>query len=347
MRLVDTHRNNPFLADGSKRELLVRFWYPAPAGRPCEPAPYTSPEVWADLSRLVGISLPEVMTNSCLDAPISGRAHPVVVFSHGYTGLFTDATFLLEDLASRGFVVASVAHTYESTAVEFPGGRLVKSVLGSYLAPESLRLDSQAVSSAYSTRLEDLRFVLDELWRLKASRGSPLEGKLDVSHMAVVGYSLEGDVAIASAAREARFRAAVALEPIPLGNPSPEVSKPVLILTAGREQWSNEECRQWSNLRGLRLAIDLAGGDHSTPSDAVWLSKFVPELPVQVGDMGPEKTVAAIRGYVAAFLNLNLLGQPQAFLSDGSSLSYPDAVVTTQEQSPCADNGAIAEGGIQ
>jgi len=55
--------------------------------------------------------LPEVRTNSCLDGPISEGRQPVVVFVPVYTGTFTD-TFLFEDLASRGYVVAAVDHTY-------------------------------------------------------------------------------------------------------------------------------------------------------------------------------------------------------------------------------------------
>ena len=36
MRLVDATRMDPFRSDGSKRELLVRFWYPASAASGCE-----------------------------------------------------------------------------------------------------------------------------------------------------------------------------------------------------------------------------------------------------------------------------------------------------------------------
>ena len=124
MDLVDSTRDDPFLANGTKRELLVRFWYPASLTQGCEPADYTSPTVWSYFSKLLEFPLPEVRTNSCLDAPITDGAHPVVVFTHGYTGTFTDYTFIFEDLASRGYVVASVDHTYEATAVEFPDGRL-------------------------------------------------------------------------------------------------------------------------------------------------------------------------------------------------------------------------------
>jgi len=41
------------------------------------------------------------------------------------------------------------------------------------------------------------------------------------------------------------------------------------------------------------------GAEHLTPSDAVWLAKGG----IKTGPMGPEKTIAAIRSYVAAFLD--------------------------------------------
>ena len=119
--LIDSGRNDPYLANGAKREIPVRFWYPATLPEQCKPAEYTSPKVWNYFSKLVGVLLPEVVTNSCSDAPITAGAHPVVVFTPGYTATFTDYSFIFEDLASRGYVVASVDHTYEATAVELPG----------------------------------------------------------------------------------------------------------------------------------------------------------------------------------------------------------------------------------
>jgi hypothetical protein len=88
--LVDSRRNDPFLANGAQRELLVRFWYPASSNQACRLAEYTSPRVWKYFSDLTDQPLPRVTTNSCLDAPVATGAHPVVLFTPGYTGTFTD-----------------------------------------------------------------------------------------------------------------------------------------------------------------------------------------------------------------------------------------------------------------
>ncbi|WOP38612.1 hypothetical protein RKE32_34985 [Streptomyces sp. Li-HN-5-13] len=38
-------------------------------------------------------------------------------------------TTLCDDLASRGYVVVTLDHTYDATAVQFPGGRVERTVL--------------------------------------------------------------------------------------------------------------------------------------------------------------------------------------------------------------------------
>jgi dienelactone hydrolase len=327
MDLVDSTRDDPFLADGTKRELLVRFWYPASLKQDCIPAEYTSPAVWSYFSQLVGVPLPEVTTNSCLDAAITAGVHPIVVFTPGYTGTFTDYTFLFEDLASRGYVVASVNHTYEATVVEFPDGRFVKSLFGSHLG-STMRTDEDAYTSAVTVRLSDLKFVLKELDRLNATAKGPFAGKLDISRVAIAGHSLGGLTALLRIEQEPRFRAGIILDGVTQDRLVSAIETPVFMLIAGREQWSNEECRLWSNLHGPRLAVILPGAEHLTPSDAVWLAKGA----VKTGNMGPEKTMAVLRNYIAAFLDANLRGKPLDPLLTGPSPDYPEVVVTTQNQ---------------
>lgn len=330
MDIIDFTRNDPFLADGTKRELLVRFWYPASLSQPCQPAEYTSPKIWSYFSQLVEIPLPEVKTNSCLNAPVTDGLHPVVVFTHGYTGTLTDYTFIFEDLASRGYVVASVAHTYETTAVEFPDGRFIESVLGSHFV-DALRGDEQTLSFAVSVRLEDLKFVVNELERQNARADSPFAGKLDLSHLAIAGHSLGGLTAILGIEREPRFKAAVVIDGVLPDELGSEIQTPVLMLTAGNDNWSESRCRLESRLLGLQFVANFPGTEHVTPSDAVWLAKGV----IKTGNMGPEKTIAAVRDYIATFLDANLRGERLSPMMIGPSADYPDVAVTRREQPLC------------
>jgi pimeloyl-ACP methyl ester carboxylesterase len=328
--LIDSTRQDPFLANGARRELLVRFWYPAVLTEACKQAPYTSAKVWSYLSQLAGVHLPEVTTNSCMDADMADGSHPIVVFTHGYTGTFTDYTYLFEDLASRGYVVTSLAHTYETTAVEFPDGRLVKSRLGSYLKNSS-RGDNLAFAG--SVRLEDLKFVLNELEHLNAKTGDRFAGKLDLSRVAIAGHSLGGTTAFLALDQDARFRAAIVLDgyvPVALLHPTPA---PVLILSASQENQSNGRCRLWDSLRGPRTFVNLRGAEHLTPSDAIWLAKGV----IKTGPMGPEKTVAVIREQIAGFMDANLREQSLTSSTTTPPSDQADLTVVRDGESPCRE----------
>jgi len=325
--LVDPTRNDPFLSGAAKRELLVRMWYPASPGQSCSRADYASPRVWTDFSRLVGAPLPQVTTNSCWNTSISDGAHPVVVFTHGFTGTFTDYTFLFEDLASRGYVVASVDHTFEATAVEFPDGRFAESVFGSHLA-NIMRADEQSMDYAVSVRLDDLNSVVNALESLNAGGSSTFAGKLDMSRVALAGHSLGGMTAILGVEQDSRFRAGVVLDGVVPNSSLSGTETPMLLLTAGRDTWTEDETRLWSGLRGPRTAVNLRGAEHLTISDAVWLAAGA----IKTGSMGPNKTIAAIRNYVAAFLDANLLDKEPDPLLTGPSSEFPDATVTTRKE---------------
>jgi pimeloyl-ACP methyl ester carboxylesterase len=211
--------------------------------------------------------------------------------------------------------------------VEFPDGRFVKSVLGSFWN-NSWRPDKQTLSFAVSVRLDDLKFVVDELERLNAESGGPFAGKLDTARLAIAGHSLGGMTALPAVLQDGRFKASILIDGWP-NSLTTATATPVLILAAGHEQWSEGERGLWNNLRGPRLAVNLPGAEHVTPSDLVWLAKGG----IKTGAMGPEKTIAAVRSYIAAFLDANLRGKPLEPMLSGLSAEYPDAVVTTQKQS--------------
>lgn len=313
MQLVDSSRSDPYAANGTLRELLVRFWYPASLEQGCKSAEYTSPRVWSYLSELIAVHLPEVSTNSCLDAVVTEGQHPIVVFTHGYTGTFTDYTYLFEDLASRGYIVASVDHTYEATAVEFPVGRFVESIPCSYFARIAGNNEHE-LALAVDVGLRDLRFTADELEVLNTAVGGP--------HMAIAGHSLGGLTAFLSLEQEPRFKAAIILDGVVPEDVVAGAESPILMLTMGhsRNDWSSSERRLWSELHGPHFLANLQGAEHLTPTDLVWLAKGA----IRTGTMGPDKTIAAIRDYSAAFLDVSLRGQLQDPLLNRASGEFPD-----------------------
>src|SRR4029453_6457136 len=71
--------------------------------------------------------LASVKTHATLDAaPASSPGRfPVILFQHGYTGLPSSHTALMEDLASHGWVVLNLIHPYEATGARLADGTVV------------------------------------------------------------------------------------------------------------------------------------------------------------------------------------------------------------------------------
>jgi len=146
--------------------------------------------------------------------------------------------------------------------------------------------------------------------------------------VALAGHSLGGLTAILGVEQESRFRAGVILDGVVPNSALSGTETPVLLLDAGHDTWSEDELRLWSGLRGARISVNLRGAEHVTLSDAVWLAVGA----VKTGSMGPEKSITAIRNYVAAFLDAHLLGKPIDPLLAGPSSEFPDATVTTRKE---------------
>lgn len=134
--LVDDARKGVLAARADEpRKLLVRVWYPAGSVTGLAPRPYfTDAEARTTaegIGSLVGAPffftyVKHVGTNSYVDAPLGAPADgsrlPVIIYSHGYTSFASQNTVLMEELASHGYIVYSVQHTYDASPTLFTDG---------------------------------------------------------------------------------------------------------------------------------------------------------------------------------------------------------------------------------
>ncbi|MEO0909770.1 MAG: dienelactone hydrolase, partial [Pseudomonadota bacterium] len=110
----------------------------------------------------------EIEGQAVRDAEPEGENHPLVVISHGYPGNRFLMSHLAENLASKGFVVASIDHT------------------------DSTYRTKAAFGSTLVNRPFDQLFTLSEIDRLSKDAGSFLNGRVDASNAALIGYSMGG-----------------------------------------------------------------------------------------------------------------------------------------------------------
>ena len=229
--LTDTSRPDPWVAGVNARELMVSLWYPATPsdGRRARYMTPAESELQLTGRGITGVppeALSTVRTNAVSDATPEGRqrALPLVVLSPGFTNSRSTLTALAEDLASHGYVVAGIDHTYESFATAFPDGRVT-----TCLAREARRRGTGFREKVAAGRAADVSFVLGEL--TGAHPAWPGAGLIDPSRMAMAGHSAGGAAAIAAMLADSRIRAGIDMDgataaPIP----DDGLSRPFLFL---------------------------------------------------------------------------------------------------------------------
>ena len=147
------------------RTLTIEVWYPAAlAARQKAGGEYrTITRDPAITTTLYGKAVRDA-------APLtSGGPFPLVIVSHGYPGNRFLMSHLTENLASKGFVVASIDHK------------------------DSTYDDQKGFGSTLYNRPFDQLFVLNDMDRLaKGDSNSFLAGLVDANRAGIVGYSMGG-----------------------------------------------------------------------------------------------------------------------------------------------------------
>jgi len=89
------------------RALTIDLWYPAIVPEGARRETYTASLPSEPPAAPVSFTIPGIAVR---DAPTAGKAHPLVVVSHGYSNSPAEMTWLTENLASKGYVVAAIRH---------------------------------------------------------------------------------------------------------------------------------------------------------------------------------------------------------------------------------------------
>ena len=150
------------------RPLTVEVWYPAEAGATGDT---TLKAFLRDGSTEVALE-GKAIRDAAHEA--GDKDYPLVLISHGYPGNRFLLSHLAENLASKGYVVASIDHTDSTYRTQ--------AAFGSTLVNRSL----------------DQLFVLEQMAQLAAS-GGEFEGLYDASNTGLIGYSMGGYGAIITA----------------------------------------------------------------------------------------------------------------------------------------------------
>jgi predicted dienelactone hydrolase len=355
---ADAAQSNP----GSKRELVVQLWYPARAS--ANPfAVYRRRKETTATSSYQSV----LRTGSRLDAPVfsHGGPWPLLLFNPAWTGQRTQSTFLMQELASHGFLVASIDHTWYSGRVAFPDGR----VIDSSRAPEIGNFDHSTIAeqlvlgSKYTLiEAEDDIFVLDQLLALSSDRQSRWYGSVDPTRIGALGHSIGGSAAEQAAYLDPRIRAALNMDGWTFGDVLTHgLNKPLMLMyekgtileppSSQLSSLSESAQRYWqmdrenntaveAGLRrfgGFRLYID--GTSHWNFSDRALYSPL--RSRTAAGSIAPMRAYTIIDRYAVAFFSLFLRGTSEPLLfCRPSPFSEVDFERITAQKTPSQGSAA-------
>jgi dienelactone hydrolase len=355
--LVDESRPEIFsTAPDDKRELMVTVYYPTSPPVDANPAPYTTGPIRAEFGT-PDFFQDTVRAHAFVNVPLApdGARYPVIIFSPGMGFLPIKYAPMLEDLASHGYVVVSLAHPYSTAATVFPDGRVVTSTVeaGSRaLSAATAKATSDAefdpvVERIGSVWVADVRFVLDQMEQFNAG-DSLFTDRLDLTHVGIFGHSLGGGVAAEAMYEDDRFDAAINMDGTLFGEVATNgIARPLMLMLSERVPLTAEQIKLSGSspeanayFQQREAATQATVYDHAAPGYRLTLKGsthhtfigFEPLaapalfIPAQVvGTIDGARAVGIIDDYVVSFFDQHLKGQPSALL-DGPPAVYPEVV---------------------
>ena len=250
--LVDENRIEIYGNDDtSLRKIRVQMWYPTDDTSGTKDywisdGKFVSEQIasFVNLPGFLSDYVSVIKSNSFINASLAKNLNqiPVIIISHGWTSMRDLHTDYAEMLASNGYLVLGIDHTYGSLGVVFDDGSEVK------LNSEALlnANDKNFLSSAnqlVDTYYQDDQLVVDYLDTINQEKSSfsQFANKIDIDNIGILGHSTGGGGAVKLALNNSKIKAVMGLdawvEPLSVSTIAKNLNTPALFLRS--EQWSD------------------------------------------------------------------------------------------------------------
>jgi hypothetical protein len=355
----DQSRADPFSADSNAyREITVRVWYPAKAIGPAKAERYLSHV--ENLFAMFNLpeTLSDVETHSFRDLPFSAaeEMYPVLLFNHGWGEHFAQSTVLMEELASRGYVIFSIAHHGEAKFSIYPDGSILfldqgnerfQKIMEEQRNPEAFAMFERMFGAKTSSEqeaifretsrlmptllvegpelwAEDIRFMIGAIGKLNRADG-PFRGRLDMDKVGVFGMSMGGIATSIASSSDARCRAGINIDGGLYGG-LVETTIPVPFMFMNSVRYTGYDDFFLDHCGSRGYCVTIGGSDHMNFSDLPFLMSPVP----LTGVIEQSRMQRIVNEYVRAFFDEQLKGTESDLLL-GPSAAYPEVAIQVKE----------------
>ena len=338
--LTDSTRREIYSGKDEARRFQIQIWYPASVSPSDQRAPWmTNAEVYAPLiasyihlpafflDHLTLVKVPAYRESKI--APIEG-GHPIILFSHGWNGFNAQNTGQALNLASHGYIVVAVQHTYGAVVTVFSDGTIAPNnpaALPSGAQDEDYGAAAQKLGAQWAG---DMAHTLDFLETQNADPKSPFHNSMNLSRVGVYGHSTGGGAAIQFCGTDARCKALLGMDPFmrPVSTDVVEngLGQPSFFMFS--QHWADDVDSRNNQLFNQFLAkvphslgvISIDGTAHYDFSDLPSLSPLAPRLGLK-GPINGKLVTIIINDYLLSFFDLSLK-EVQMTLFDGQNQKY-------------------------
>jgi dienelactone hydrolase len=281
---IDPEVSDPLApTPGSPRELLAWVWFPSSQSGTSEYVPAAMRAAGWPQRGLLGWLTHDLSTVRAHSADngdvLAAQApYPVAILRGGASAPVVNYTTIAEDLASHGYIVVGIDAPYRTNVVVFPDGRAIQRAPQNN--PESCDGPNkrQCFERLLGAWVADIGFAIDRLEQLNASDpAGRFTGRIDLTRIGVFGHSFGGSQSAQFCHDDARCKAGVDIDGIPLGTVIQEgMRQPFLFVFSGQIYATNPDSRAvQADIQSLydhlptigRGRVAIRGSFHFTFSD--------------------------------------------------------------------------------
>ncbi|MCF7929912.1 MAG: dienelactone hydrolase family protein [Acholeplasmataceae bacterium] len=305
------------------RKIKIQIWYPAQMVEGYQRAPWLEDGqvVARALSKDTGLPFfvldhaANIMSNAYHMAPISLdlNEYPVIVISHGWRGFRNLHTDMAEELASLGYIVIGIDHTYGSVATVFSDEDIAYLNLDALPPRETTPDFIDYANQLVNTYALDISTTLDYLEELNdVSSTSRFSGKFDLTEIGLLGHSTGGGADVAIAIDDDRIDALIGLdawvEPIDDEEINQGLSIPSLFLRSGSWETGLNNTNLYALIESSTYPSEFYQIDGTTHYDFAMVYMYSP-LTRYIGFTGSVESRylnTILKSMISDFFNENL-----------------------------------------